>query len=47
MKNKNQEEVKKHKNFDKGQIFVKAMAGFSAVLMLLATSGTLIYALLG
>ena len=44
---KQQEKIKKTKNYDKGQIFVKAMAGFLAVLMLLATCGTLIYALLG
>lgn len=38
---------KKAKKYDKGQIFVKVMAGFLAVLMLFATGGTLIYALIG
>lgn len=36
---------KKQRNYDKGQIFVKIMAGFLAFLMVIATSGTLIYAL--
>lgn len=49
MKNKKQKEkvIKKHKSFDKGQIFVKAMAAFLAVLMLVGTSATLIFALMG
>lgn len=38
-------EVNKHK-YDKGQIFVKVMAGFLALLMLVGTAGTLIYALI-
>lgn len=48
-KNKVQKEkiVKKHKNYDKGQIFVKVMAGFLALLMVVATSASLIYALIG
>ena len=32
---------------DKRQVFTKIMAGFLVLLMLLATCGTLIYALLG
>lgn len=38
---------KEQKKYDKGQIFVKVMAGFLAILMLVATCGTLIYALMG
>lgn len=38
--------IKEHKNYDKGQIFVKIMAGFLAMLMIIATAGTLIYALM-
>ena len=37
---------KKHK-YDKGQIFVKVMAGVLALLMVLATAGTLVFALIG
>ena len=33
--------------YDKGQIFVKVMAGILAILMLTATCGTFIYALIG
>lgn len=40
---KNREE-KKHR-YDAGQIFVKVMAGFLALLMVIGTVGTLIYAL--
>lgn len=48
MKTINKEKIeKKHKNYDKGQIFVKIMAGFLAMLMMIATAGTLIYALMG
>ena len=43
---KQQEKIKKNKNYDKGQIFVKVMAGFLALLMIVATSSTLIYALM-
>ncbi len=39
-------EVKKHK-YDKGQIFVKVMAGILALLMVSATAGTLVFALIG
>lgn len=38
---------KSQKHYDKGQVFVKVMAGILAALMLLATCGTLIYCLLG
>lgn len=47
MKNKSNEKVSKKHNYDKGQIFVKIMAGMLALLMVLATCATLIYALLG
>lgn len=43
---KQQEKVKKTKNYDKGRIFVKVMAGFLAILMILATASTLIYSLM-
>lgn len=44
---KNQErKAKKTKNYDKGQIFVKVMAGVLALLMVLATASTLIYSLM-
>ena len=43
---KQQEKVKKTKNYDKGQIFVKVMAGILAILMLSATIGTLLFALI-
>ncbi len=42
----NKEEVKKRREFNKGRIFVKVMAGIIAFLMLLATATTLIYALI-
>ena len=44
---KKKEKIKKNRNYDKGQIFVKVMAGFLALLMIVATSSTLIYALMG
>ena len=48
MKNsKKEEKIKKHKNQDKGQIFVKVMAGILALLMLAGTGFSLIYALIG
>ena len=43
---KEQKEIKKHRNYDKGQIFVKIMAGFLALLMVVATASTLIYSLM-
>lgn len=47
MKKNKEEKTKKRHNYDKGQMFVKIMAGFLALLMILATGGTLIYSLLG
>lgn len=44
-KNKHEKLEKKHR-YDKGQIFVKVMAGFLALLMLVGTVGTLIFALI-
>lgn len=44
-KNKENKIEKKHK-YDKGQIFVKVMAGILAVLMLTGTVGTLLFALI-
>ena len=49
---KNNKKDKKMKNkeqrrYDKGQIFVKVMAGFLAVLMVGGTGISLIYALMG
>lgn len=38
---------KEQRHYDKGQIFVKIMAAFLAVLMIGGTSITLIYALIG
>ncbi len=37
---------KEKKQFDRGQIFVKVMAGILAVMMILATAATLIYSLI-
>ena len=44
MKNKKEE---KNKNHDRGQIFVKIMAGVLALLMVAGTGITLVYALIG
>ncbi len=38
--------VEKKQKYDKGQIFVKVMAGFLALLMLVGTISTLIFALI-
>ena len=46
MKKENKEKVKKTKNYDKGQIFVKVMAGILAILMLVAAASTLLYSLM-
>ena len=43
---KEQEQGKKVKKYDKGQIFVKVMAGILALLMILAAASTLIYSLM-
>lgn len=45
MKKQKEKIVKKHK-YDKGQIFVKVMAGFLALLMVVGTVASLIYALI-
>ncbi len=44
--NKKQEKIEKKHKRDKGQIFVKVMAGFLALLMVVGTIATLIYALI-
>ena len=48
---KKNKEIKKEINkekrkYDKGQIFIKVMAGILAILMLSATIGTLLFALI-
>ena len=44
---KQEEKVKKTKHhYDKGQIFVKIMAGILAILMVVAAASTLIYSLM-
>ena len=40
------EQKKRRKEFDKGRVFVKIMAGILALLMIVATGTTLIYALI-
>ena len=42
----NKEELKRKKEFNKGRVFVKITAGILAILMLIATAGTLIFALI-
>lgn len=37
---------KEHRRLDKGQIFVKIMAGILAFMMILSVAGTLIYSLI-
>ena len=44
MKKKEQKEQKAKRQYDRGQIFVKIMAGFLAILMVAGTFITLIYA---
>lgn len=39
-------ENRKQRQFDKGQIFIKVMAGILALMMVLAASATLIYSLI-
>lgn len=49
MKKENKKEIvnkNKHKNYDKGQIFVKVMAAILAILMVGAACSSLVYALL-
>jgi hypothetical protein len=36
----------KQKKYDRGQIFIKIMAGILALMMVLATAGTLMYSLI-
>jgi len=45
-KEKKENEVKKHKNMDKGQVFVKVMAAILAILMIAGTAITLVYGLI-
>ncbi len=44
---KKEKTEKKHKNTDKGQVFVKVVAGILAMLMILTTAATLIFTLIG
>lgn len=37
---------KEQRKFDKGQVFVKIMAGILAVMMIMSVAGTLIYSLI-
>lgn len=46
MEEKLEKQKTNKKYHDKSKIFVKIMAGFLALLMVLATGGTLIYALM-
>lgn len=46
MKKNKQAKIEKKHQYDKGQIFVKVMAGFLAILMVVGTVSTLIYALI-
>ena len=43
---KNKQKVEKKNKYDKGQIFVKVMAGILAMLMMVGTIGTLVFALI-
>lgn len=47
MKKKEQKIKASKKQYDKGQVFVKIMAGILAVLMVSGTGVTLVYALMG
>ena len=48
MKIKKEKNIKtqEQKNYDRGQVFVKIMAGILAILMILSVAGTLIYSLI-
>lgn len=46
-KNNKNNKVQQKKQFDKGKIFVKIMAGVLAILMVGGTGITLVYALMG
>ena len=37
---------KEQRKFDKGQVFVKIMAGILAVMMIMSVAGTLVYSLI-
>lgn len=37
---------KEQRKFDKGQVFVKIMAGILAIMMIMSIAGTLIYSLI-
>ena len=43
---KSKEVNKEKRKYDKGQIFIKVMAGILALMMVLAASATLIYSLI-
>ena len=46
MKKNKQQKFEKKNKYDKGQIFVKVMAGILAMLMMVGTIGTLVFALI-
>ena len=48
MKNNKENNIKnkEQKKFDKGQVFVKIMAGILAVMMIMSVAGTLVYSLI-
>lgn len=46
MKKNKQLKLEKKNKYDKGQIFVKVMAGILAILMMVGTVGTLVFALI-
>ena len=46
MKNNKEEKTKKRHNYDKGQIFVKIMAGILAIMMVMSIAVSLIYSLI-
>ncbi len=49
MKNKKEKKIKskEQKRYDKGQIFVKIMAGILAFMMILSICGTLLFYIIG
>ena len=46
MKRNKEEKLEKKQRYDKGQIFVKVMAGFLALLMVIGTVFTIVAALI-
>lgn len=46
MRKNKQEKFEKKNRYDKGQIFVKVMAGFLALLMVIGVASTLVFALI-